>query len=161
MRTIFLCLLILPAACAMRDTAGFVDGAATASRDVEISLSRGALKGRPILAVTIANRSGQPICIRAEALQNPYSYEMRLRLRDNHGRRVGYRPSGLIPPPLTVTTHIEAGGAVSGHYYLDSRFKRVPATEGLARGWAAQASFRYGYCGDASILVARSAWQPI
>jgi hypothetical protein len=158
MRTTFLCLLILAAACAMHDETGYFDGAVTAPGDVEISLRPEVAEGRPILAVTIVNRSSQPICLGTEALQNPYSGEMHLELRDDRGRSVGYRPSDLIPPPLPGTTRVEPGEIVAGRDYL-GRFRRRPPRTGS--GWTAQAAFRYGYCSDVSSLIARSGWQPI
>lgn len=130
--------------------------------ELAISISRDASGARPMLVVTIANRSTTRICIPAEILQNPYSEEMDLKLRDARGRSVRFYPSrGIGPPPLLDIVHLGSGETVRARYYLDSRFRLGGSGRPFPRGMSAQATFQYGYCDDTWSLRATSAWQPL
>lgn len=140
-----------------------------------ITLGPGWVEGRPVLSVSIANRSNVPICIRADALQNPGSYEMDIRLRDDRGRRVSLYPAhGSFPEPLSEVIQLDSGASVQGQFYLD-RFRRLGRNRPLPNGWRAQAGFQYGdchpveaycdgrlgQCPDAWSSRAASAWEPL
>lgn len=140
-----------------------------------ITLGPGWIEDRPALVVAITNRSSAPICIRADALRNPGSYEMEIRLRDARGRRVSlHRGGGYVPMPLNEIVRMEPGMRARGQYYLD-RFKRIGPRRPLPNGWSAQAGFQYGdchpreaycdgrigLCPDAWSSRATSAWQPL
>jgi len=130
--------------------------------DLAISMSREVSDSRPMLVVAVTNRSRNRICIRAEILQNPYSEEMNLKLRDARGRSVRFYPSrGIGPPPLLEIVHLGSGETVRARYYLDSRFRLGISGRPFPRGMSAQATFQYGYCDDTWSLRATSAWQPL
>lgn len=129
--------------------------------DMGISLSRGVVDARPAVLVAITNQSGNPICIRTEALRNPESGEMHVSLRDSHGNSVRYRGSGFIPPPIEGATRLAPGETVRLHNFLDSRFPLANHGIPFPDGMTAQVSFHYGYCDDVWSLQATSTWQPI
>lgn len=95
---------------------------ASSSDALSIVLSAEAVKKAPVLTVAITNRSSAPICIPREALENPYSYEMDLNLRDRGGVRVGFRRSHPIPR-VDGVVRVDPGATVSGRYRLAARFR--------------------------------------
>lgn len=130
--------------------------------DLEISLNKQVSEARPILVVKIVNRSSKSVCIRAAALDDPYSGEMTIRLRDLKGRTIKVRERGIAPPAREGTTRLDPqNGHAQGRYFLDSRFKAPPKQKDFRRRMTAQVSFRYGYCDDVWSLQATSSWQPI
>jgi hypothetical protein len=129
--------------------------------DLAISLHRDVSGVRPVLVVTITNRSDKPVCLRAEVLQNPYSYEMNLRLRDRSRRPVRYRESGFVPPPIRGHVRLDPGATGRGEYFLDSRFRLRAAGNPFPSGMSAQAAFPYDYCDGSTSLRAASTWQPL
>jgi hypothetical protein len=139
-----------------------VDVAAPASAaDLAISLHREVSGGHPVAVVTITNRSDKPVCLRAEILQNPDSYEMDLRLRDRGRRPVRFHEPGYVLPPIRGNVRLEPGQTARGQYFLDSRFRLRRAGNPFPPGMSAQAAFQYDYCDDTSSLRATSAWQSI
>lgn len=129
--------------------------------NLSISLVRETMDARPVLAVTITNVSGNPICMLADALQNPNSGEMHLRLRDSRGRPLAFYPRGFVPPPLEGVVRIDQHASVTGRYYLDTRFRRINSDRPFPAGLSARASFLYDYCDNTWTLRAMSAWQAI
>lgn len=140
-----------------------------------VRLTSGWIEDRPALVVSITNRSNAPMCIRAEALRNPWSNEIHLRLRDARGRQVGlYRAHGSSEPQLDETVRLEPGMATQGQLYLE-RFKRVGQGRPLPTGWRVQAQVPYGdcqpreaycdgrvgLCPDDWSARATSSWQPL
>jgi hypothetical protein len=148
--------IFLASACAMRGSAPRqVDG-------VAISLTREVSDRRPMLVATITNRSGDAICIRTELMQNPYSEEIGLRLRDSRRREIRLRLSeGFPTPPLRGLVRVDPEGQVRARYYLDSRLRLRREGAPLPRGMSAQVSYEYNHCGDTVPLRATSTWQPI
>ena len=153
--------LLLAAACAATGSPDRDQQDPLAVGDLNVSISRGVARDGPILVVTISNVSGRAVCVRTEALQNRYSGEMQLRLRDSRGRLFGYRPSDLRPPAMEGVVRIEPGASARGEYDVVSRFAGIDVGRPLPYALSAQVAFRYGYCDDAWALQARSAWQPI
>lgn len=114
--------------------------------NLAIALSPGWIGDRPAVVTSITNRSSAPICIRAEALRNPWSNEITLRLRDERGRRISlYRAHGSSEPQLDETVRLEPGMSARGQLYLE-RFKRVGNGRALPNGWRIQADIPYGDC---------------
>lgn len=151
----------LSAGCVAPDKTNPDDRQSGGMGDLDLVLSRDAAD-RATLLVTVTNRSANPVCIRAEALQNPHSGEMHLRLRDANGRPLEYyKHTGIIPPPLTGVVRLAPGSTVRGRFRLDTRFRRIAAEQRLPLGWSAQAAFRYGHCDDVWSLQASSTWQRI
>jgi hypothetical protein len=143
--------------------------------DLGITLNSGWLDNRPTLVASITNRSHAPLCIRAEALRNPWSNEIRLRLRDTRGRRVALHPEhGSSEPQLDQIVRLEPGATAQGQLYLE-RFKRVGQGRPSPHGWRVQAQVPYGncqpreaycdgrigLCPDAWSSRAVSTWQPL
>jgi len=153
--------LLLAAACATTGNSARDQEDPLAVGDLNISISRGITQDGPVLVVTISNVSGRAVCVRTEALQNRYSGEMQLRLRDSRGRLFGYRPSDLRPPAMVGVMRIEPGASARGEYDMASRFAGIDVGRALPDALTAQAAFRYGHCDDAWAMQARSAWQPI
>lgn len=130
--------------------------------ELAISLSRGVSDTRPILVVTITNGSASRICIRRELLENSYSEQIGLSLRDSMGRAVRiYETEGFILPSIPGLVRLEPGGTARGQYYLDSRLTRSGSGRHLPRGMSARVSYEYDHCDDSAPLRATSAWQPI
>lgn len=148
--------IFLSSACAMQGFAlSHVD-------EVTISLAREVSDSRPMLVATITNHSSDAICIRTELLQNPYSEEIGLRLRDSRRREIRLREAeGFITPPLPGLLRVDQKGQVRARYYLDSRLRLRNGRAQLPRGMTVQVSFQYNHCGDSPRLRATSAWQPI
>lgn len=151
LRAILLCLI----------SGSAISAGAAVADDVSISLHRGTFNNRPVIVVAVTNQSPVPICIRSDALGNPYSHEMDLRLRDNRGRPVRLREPGFIPPPIEGIVSIEPGRTVRGRYYLDSRFALRSNFLGSNSQLIAQSTVSYDYCHDADPRRARSAWASI
>lgn len=128
--------------------------------ELGVAISREATEVRPVLSVAITNHSPTPICIRAEALQNPHSHEMELRLRDPAGRTLRLRRVDLVEPPLTGIIRVEPGGRIRGEYSL-TRFRGIDSTTPFPRGLIARAAFRYGLCDDVWSFRTQTAWTPI
>jgi hypothetical protein len=147
---------LMTVACATTDVA-----APASAADLAISLRRDVSDARPVVVVTITNRSDKPVCLRAEILQNPYSYEMDLRLRDRGRRRVRFHEPGYIPPRIRGNVRLEPGETGRGQYFLDSRFRLRAAGNPFPSGLSARAAFLYDYCDDSAPLRATSAWQPL
>jgi len=91
---------LLSATCASGACATAVGDEISPTGELAISLSRSVLERRPILVVTITNRSASPICIQAEVLKNPNSEEMHLIVRNVRGRtvRLRWREALSYPP---------------------------------------------------------------
>jgi hypothetical protein len=130
------------------------------TNDLAVSLTRARADDRPVILVTMTNHSQADICIRAELLRDPYSYEMELRLRDANGRAVKRYPPGFLSPPIMEAVRIAPGHSVQGKFYLDARFKKEGGKQ-LPRQISAQASFRYDRCDASQSQRAISAWQQI
>jgi hypothetical protein len=134
-------------------------GAATG--DVTVSLARTTAEARPVLIVTMNNSSQAEVCVRAELLQNPYSYAMDLRLRDSRGREVKREKPGYLSPPILEAVRIAPGQSVQGRFYLDARFKLKGDAGQLLPDMSVQATFRYDACDGSQSQQAVSAWQRI
>jgi hypothetical protein len=147
---------LISVACATPDVAS-----PASPGDLTILLHRDASGAHPILVVTITNRSDKPVCLPAEVLQNPDSYEMDLRLRDRGRRPVRSHEPGFLIPPIRGSVRLEPGQTARGQYFLDSRFRLRAAGNPFPSGMSAQAAFPYDYCDDTSSLRAASAWQSI
>lgn len=156
MRWVVLCLSSLLLSCAPT-----VIEARSDTSHLAISLSRGALHNQTALIVTIVNRSSSSVCLTAETLEEPYSYEMHLSLRDAHGRPVAYHKTDLIVPPRPGIVRIGPGESISRSYFIESRFEMPGGGKSLPPGFSAQAEFRYGICEDAISLKAISSWQVV
>lgn len=128
--------------------------------DLEVELYSDASAARPIVFVEITNRSRTPICIRAEALRNPFSHEMDLSLRNRGGRTYRLLSLDLVAAPLEGIVRVDPGERVRGEYSL-ARFRGISPTRALPPGLTARASFRYGYCADVWSLRATTGWRPI
>jgi hypothetical protein len=129
---------------------------------VAISLTREISDGRPMLVATITNRSDEAICFRTELLQNPYSEETGLRVRDSRQREIRLREAeGFITPPLPGLVRVDREGQVRARYYLDSRLRLRNGRAQLPRGMTVQVSLQYNHCGNSPRLRATSAWEPI
>jgi hypothetical protein len=148
--------LLLSAASATPVVAEPADGA-----DVGISLSHGIVDARAALLVAITNRSRNPICIHRDALRNPESGEMYIRLRDSSGHALRYRGAGFIDPPMAGAVRVEPGETVQAHNFVDWKFGLAHDGNPFPEGMSAQLSFHYGYCDDVWSLQATSTWQPI
>jgi hypothetical protein len=129
--------------------------------DVAVVITRANLERQPALAVTITNRSPNDLCVRAELLQNPYTYEMDLNLRKADGRVVKRHQPGFLPPPNMTPVRIEPGRSVRGQYYVDARFKLKGKGRQFLQGMSAEASFRYDSCDASQSREAASGWQRI
>jgi hypothetical protein len=115
----------------------------------------------PMIAVTIENRSEETWCIDAEALRNPWSHSMDLKMRDRNGRLATIRDPGYVAPPIAGEIRIESGKVVRGEYHFNARFKRIRAGRPIPKGMQIQASFRYGPCEAPRSSWAKSPWVPI
>lgn len=129
--------------------------------NLAIQLRRDIAAPRATLVVTITNNMEKSICIRSDALQNPYSYEMNLKLRYPNGSMIKYNDPGYIEPPVDGTIRVEPGSSVHGRYYLYPRFKLPGQGHPFPRGLSARASFPYQDCNDSTSLRAASEWQRI
>lgn len=154
LRLSLLCLSLLLTACVTRN-----NGQSRIGEDVAIQLASRIIEGRPVLDVEITNTSPRPICLRVEAIENPYSYEMDIRLRDMRGNNIPVNPSGFVSPPRSGITRIEPGSSASGQYYLDARFGLSEDGQSRMAEMRAQVGFSYGYCDDVWSLRSRSDWQ--
>lgn len=129
--------------------------------ELDISFSRDISGARPMLVATITNRSSNQICIGAEMLQNPGTWEVNFRFRDARGRRVGGGPGrGLPADSLPGMIRLDPGGSTQGRYYVDWRLRLRRAGAPVPQGLSAQISFPYGHCDDIWSLRATSAWLP-
>jgi hypothetical protein len=130
--------------------------------ELDVSLSRQVEGGSPVLVYTVRNVSAQPICLNADAIQNPQTYYIRVQLRDRRGRVIRRDTPGLIPAPIvTGRTSIAPGAHVSGRYDLAWRFWDIPTNQLSADGWAAQLEFSYSDCPDGPARRVKTNWQPI
>jgi hypothetical protein len=155
-RSSFLAVTLLCVACA---TPG--DGPAVAQSGLDISLNR-ASPTLPILVMTITNRSGSPICIQRDLLENPNTYYLELHLYDAVGGAVSqWEEGGYVPPPLEGVVRLGLGEVARARYNLDTRFRLAAGDTPLADGMSAQVSFAYGYCGHDWELRATSTRQAI
>lgn len=152
---------LLSATCASGACATAVGDEISPTGELAISLSRSVLERRPILVVTITNRSASPICIQAEVLKNPNSEEMHLIVRNVRGRTVRLRwREGFIIPSIPGLVRLRPGEATRGQYYLDWR---LGLREGgrFPRGMSAHVTYEYTHCDESAPLRAPSAWQPL
>lgn len=131
------------------------------AENLGIVITRASLEHQSTLAVTITNHSANDVCIRAELLQNPYTYEMDLNLRKPSGAAVKRYKPGFLPPPNMTPVRIEPGRSVQGQYYLDARFKLKTRGRQFPQGMNAKASFRYDSCDGSQSREAMSDWQRI
>ncbi|MBV9884679.1 MAG: hypothetical protein JO276_16845 [Sphingomonadaceae bacterium] len=127
--------------------AAFLPATARAA-DLAISLRRGLVDARPTLNVTIVNQSRNLVCIRKEALRNPYSGEMQVSLRDAFGSALPVPPSGFLDPPLQGAMRLRPGDSVRTYVFLDSRLPLPHHGSPFPDGMSARVIFRYGYCDD-------------
>lgn len=126
-----------------------------------VSLAQGTSEARPVLMVTITNTSQSDVCVRAELMQNPYSYAMDLRLRDSKDREIKQEKPGFLSPPIMDPVRIAPGHSVSGRYYLDARFKLKLRAKSFLEGMSAKAAFRYDDCDGSQSQRIVSDWQRI
>jgi hypothetical protein len=129
--------------------------------EITISLSRAGANNKPNLVVRIANNSFDHICIWRDAIQNPYSYEMDLKMRDARKRAVEYNEPGYIDEPLEGVVRLEPGGTAEGRFYIHPRFKLRNPGKTFPHGMSVRASFSYHRCNDRKEFRATSSWQPI
>lgn len=130
--------------------------------ELAISLSRDVDDGRPILVVTITNRSATQICLGAEVLRNSETWALDVELRDSRRRAIRRRTeTGFLLPPLSGVVSIDPADSESVHYYLDFRFRLPSIRQWPRQRLSARVSFAYNHCGDSAPLRATSAWQPI
>ena len=133
----------------------------TAPQDLGIVLSLAVSNSAPVLIATVVNRGETPVCIATEALQNRYTLEMNLKLRDSSGAPLKHERPGFIPPPLQGTVRLEPGASTTGEYYIRARFN-LRGTKSLKPGTAsARAAFQYDHCDGSRTLPADSGWQRI
>lgn len=132
-----------------------------AAGEIAFTLTAASGDAGPILLVALTNRSQADVCIRAELLQNPYTYEMDVRLRDRDGRPVRFKRPGFVREPHIEAVRIAPGAKVQGRYDLAQRFKLPGEGKLLPRGMAAQATARYDACDGSLSRQASSDWQPI
>jgi hypothetical protein len=133
----------------------------TATSDMTIMISRDEASAQPAVFVNIINKSKVPICISLDALQNPYSYEMHLKMRTSSGRPVRYNDPGYIPEPVTGIVRLEPGSSAKGRAYIYPRFKLRNRGRPIPLGMMIQASFPYNHCDIPLRIQANSSWQPI
>lgn len=124
-------------------------------------LAPGTSEFGPVLRVAIENRTQSPLCVRAEALRNPRSGEMRLYLRDARGRELRWQSLGFIPTPIEGVVRIEPASSVEGFHYLRGRFVGTDGLAQLPPGSQARVAVRYGPCKDPRSHWAVSGWQPV
>jgi hypothetical protein len=148
MRPSFFPALFTLASCATPERLPSSQSSRAAENALHLDIEGRSIGGRPAMVVTLTNRSRTPICVRGDAVENPYSYEMELRLRDAHGRKVGLHPSGFIPPPLQTLIQLAPGKSAQGHYWLDTRFKGIGEGDWVPSAWRARAAVRFGTCAD-------------
>jgi hypothetical protein len=151
--------LILSATLAACATAAIVPTRATG--EIAISMRRDTESDRPTLLIKVTNDSPYQICIRRDAIQNPYSYEMDLEMRDAKGRAIRYNESGYIEEPLEGDVQVKPGTTAEGKHYLHPRFKLRNQGRPFPQGMSIRASLSYRRCDSLDQLVATSAWQPI
>ena len=151
-----LALAITLAACTTAATAP----SAVAS-EIAISLSRDWTNEKPTLLVRVTNNAPYQICIWRDAIQNPYSYEMELKMHDVHGRAIGYNEPGYIDEPLEGVIQLEPGATAAGRFYLHPRFRLRNQGKPFPQGVSVRASFSYHRCNEHNELRATSSWQPI
>jgi len=132
-----------------------------ASGDLALSLARASSEAGPGLVVAMTNRSQADVCIRAELLKNPYSYEMHIRLKDARGRAVPLKRSGYLNELIMDPVRIAPGASVEGRYLLGWRFKLPSSGKALPEGISARATLRYDACDGSLSQQATSAWQRI
>jgi hypothetical protein len=128
---------------------------------ITVTMKRGLKEGRPVIEVDLQNSSPQILCVRSQVVNDPYSYDIKLRLRDTHQQDVPRYPTGILLPPIEGVIRLEPGQHTLGQYYLDSRFKLKDRGPSVRGEMTARASFRYGICDDALSLIADTGWQPI
>lgn len=133
----------------------------TGESSLAFHLTPGISQSGPILRVTVENRTGDTLCVRAEALRNPLTQEMMLYLRDMRGRELQWRDPGFIPPPIEGVVRIGPGNTATGEYYLRGRFVQRHGSDEIRQGWSARAAVRYGQCDNATSHWAMSSWQRI
>jgi len=129
--------------------------------DLALTISRTTFEDRAALVVLMTNQSQAEVCVRAELLQNPYTYEIDLNLRRADGRAVKQHQPGFLPPPNVAPIRVAPGRSVQGRYYIDSRFKLKDAAKNLREGMSAKASFRYDACDGSQSRQAVSTWQRV
>jgi hypothetical protein len=134
---------------------------AVATADFVLALTRTSNEGRPVLVVTMTNRSQADVCIRAELLKNPNTYEMDIRLRDGNGSSVKFKDVGFLREPIMDPVRITPGLSVQGHYYLDARFNLPGDGKRLPNGASARVALHYDGCDGSLSQQATSAWQRI
>jgi hypothetical protein len=129
--------------------------------EIAVSLSRDSASAKPTLLVRVTNHSPHQICIWRDAIQNPYSYEMNLKMRDGKGRAVRYNEPGYIDEPLEGVVRLEPGAEVEGRFYIHPRFKLQNQGRPFPRGMSIRVSFSYHHCNEPTELRATSSWQRI
>lgn len=132
-----------------------------ATSNVAVAITRDQASAQPAIILIIVNTLRFPICIRVDALRNPYSYEMNLKMRNVNGRNVQYNDPGYIADPLEGIERLEPGESVQGRTYLYPRFKLKDKGRSFPAGMFVQASFYYNHCDVPLRLQARSSWQSI
>lgn len=154
MRTPFLLATLLCVACTTPD-----GGQPAAEGGLAISLGRDVSDNRPVLVVTIANRSQSQLCIRRDTVQNSDTHQMGVYLYDARGRAVR-EGAGYVPPPMEGLVRLEPGEVARGQYYLDLHFRLGTDGRPFPPGMSARVSIPYSHCDDVWAL-ATSTRQPI
>jgi hypothetical protein len=126
-----------------------------------ISLTRGGDDAGPMLTVVMTNTSREDVCIRAELLKNPYTYEMQIRLINAHGKPVKLKRSGYLNDLIVEPIRIAPGSYVEGRYYLNTRFNLPDKGKSLPADLRARVEFRYDACDGSLSQEATSIWQPV
>lgn len=156
MRSHFLIVGMATAACATPQTTQ-----PRATGVLAISLARASGEAGPMLAVAMTNTSREDVCIRAELLKNPYTYEMHIRLSDHRGKPVALKRSGYLNDLILDPVRIAPGERVEGRYYLNSRFKLPGDGKAMPAGLRGRVEFRYDPCDQSLSQEATSVWQPV
>lgn len=130
--------------------------------ELTFSLSRDVDDGRPVLVVTITNRSTRQICFEAEVLRNPATWDVNVELRDSRRRPIRRRIiTEFLIPPLTGVVSIDPASSERARYYLDSRFRLLRTGTWPRRRFSARISLSYRHCDNPTPRRTTSPWQPI
>lgn len=155
MRLVLINCVLLIGACATAVDSVQVKG------ELAIGIQRDVLNDRPALRVKITNGSKATLCLRREMMENPYTGQMHIRLRNKRGQAIPLHPSGYLPAPRPGVIRLAPGETTQASYYADSRFKLTGKASGIPEGATAQVRFSYGRCEEALSQEAGSAWEAI
>lgn len=155
-----ICLMTL-SACASSQVDTFSSGFSNASNaNFDVRLRRGSGEGRGAIILELRNVSNGDVCIPRSAVDDPYSYEMHIKL-SSEGHLVDFRDSGVIPPPLSGLVRLSQGNSFRRHYFIDHRF--MPSSTELLNktDLSAKVEFIYSSCKDQNFIKYQSNWQRI